>query len=1186
MLNRLLVFISISLVFVGKAQEIHHAHSVHHAFLENKGQWPKSTLFKAHFSGGNLWVEQGRLVFHLQDFTRIHSAHGGRGEASDISARQTVAQIQFVGAQEVKRIERLQPSPHYYNFFIGNDSSKWSSEARGYQEAVLGDLYPGIDLKLIEQKDELKYEFRVKPKVNPDQIQLEIKGYETIEVDREGNLIIRTALGEIMERKPYSYQIINGRIKEVKTTFRLTSNRVQFELGDYDPTVELVIDPVLVFATYAGSITDNFGMTATYGYDGTAYSAGIIYGNQYPTPDPLAWDVTSNITIPNTNVATTDAFISKFSADGTTMLWTTFIGGGDNVQGTETAHSLICDQSNNVYLYGVTSATDFPVQGGFQATHAGGEALSVNFNGTNFGTTGTDIFVAKFSSNGQNLLGSTYIGGSGNDGVNYKLTSGNYNSVAAYDSLTTNYGDQFRGEIMLDQDGNCLIASCTRSTNFPVLNAFQPTNAGMQDGVVLKMSPNLSTLIWSSYYGGSNNDACYSLKIDSSYAVVFAGGTSSLNLPFTGGSYQAAYGGGKADGFVAKLLPNGLSVQQATYLGMAQMDQAFFVEIDRNDNVFVLGQSVGGTFPVVNSPYSNPGSSQFVIKLNPTLTSNLRSTVFGNGTPNINISPAAFLVDICGNVYISGWGANILQPVPLSGMPVSSNAFQSTPPDGFDFYLLVLKRDFEDILYGTYLGGQFADEHVDGGTSRFDKNGVVYQSVCGGCGGQSDFPVTPGAWSAQNLSSNCNNLIFKFDFQLIPNAEFTADQTLGCTDFTVTLDNFSTTSDAYLWDFGNGDTSSVIFNPTITYSEPGNYMIYLYVTDSICLLTDTAEITIQVLDSIQLDVPDVSELCSPVPMSFVANSFGTATSFVWSSSPDFSDTLNNSIGDSVLNITPSGSTTYYVMASNAACSQIDSVSVSFISSSLVLNANDSICAGEQSLVTATNLNPSISFSYSWSPTSILVNPSASSTVLVEPTTSQYVYVTASASNGCIVEDSIYIWVSPLGNEMVTAWSQDILVPDGGSTTLFGSPAGYEYIWTPLGGIVNPSAQTTNVTVEQTSIYTFTVTDGICTKSDTVLVKTYAFICGDPYIYVPNAFTPNGDNENDVLFVRGQLLEKMVFRVFNRWGEMVFETYDRSTGWDGTFRGRQLDPDVYDWYLEATCIDESQSIIKGNVTLMR
>jgi hypothetical protein len=142
-------------------------------------------------------------------------------------------------------------------------------------------------------------------------------------------------------------------------------------------------------------------MTATYGYDGTAYSAGTIYGNQYPTPDPAAWNVTSNITVPSTNVATTDAFISKYSADGTTMLWTTFIGGGDNVQGTETAHSLICDPNNNVYLYGVTSATDFPVQGGFQSIHGGGQALSVNFNGTNFGVSGTDIFVAKFSANGQ-----------------------------------------------------------------------------------------------------------------------------------------------------------------------------------------------------------------------------------------------------------------------------------------------------------------------------------------------------------------------------------------------------------------------------------------------------------------------------------------------------------------------------------------------------------------------------------------------------------------------------------------------------------------------------------------------------------------------------------------------------------------------------------------------------------------
>jgi gliding motility-associated-like protein len=993
-------------------------------------------------------------------------------------------------------------------------------------------------------------------------------------------------MGKIIEQKPYSFQVINGRIKVVSSEFVVNGNEVRFKLGSYDARYELIIDPVLIFATYSGSVTDNFGMTATYGYDGTAYSAGIIYGNQYPTPDPLAWDVNSNITVPSTNVATTDAFISKYSVDGTTMLWTTFIGGGDNVQGTETSHSLICDLNNNVYLYGVTSAIDFPVQGGFQGTHAGGSALSVNFNGTNFGNVGTDIFVAKFSANGHNLLGSTYIGGSSNDGVNYKVTSGNYSSVAAYDSLSMNYGDQFRGEIMLDQEGNCIVASCSRSTNFPVMNAFQPTNGGQLDGVIFKMSADLNNLIWSSYYGGSNNDACYSVKIDSSSNIVFAGGTSSIDLPFTSGGYQGIYNGGKTDGFVAKLTPVGTSVTNATYLGTSNYDQAFFVEIDRNDNVFVLGQSIGGTFPVIDAPYVVPGSSQFIIKLNPALTLNLNSTVFGNGSPNINISPAAFLVDICGNMYVSGWGANILQGVPMSGMPITTDAFQSTPPNGFDFYLLVIKREFQDILYGTYLGGASAQEHVDGGTSRFDKNGVVYQSVCGGCGGNSDFPTTSGAWSSQNLSSNCNNLIFKFDFELIPEAEFTVDNNLGCATFQVTFDNFSTESDSYLWDFGNGDTSSVIFNPTMVYDTPGVYEINLYVTDSICLLTDTAFLSITVLDSIQLAVNADIELCSPTEITLTANSSGSATFFIWSESPTFADTLNSNLSDSVLVITPSGSTTYYVMAGNPACQTIDSVTVDFISSALVLTANDSICQGDITTVVATNLNPSISFTYDWSPSNVIVSPSAGNTVDVQPMSTQFIYVTASASNGCVLEDSILIVVSSIPDGSVIATASEYTIPEGGTTILSGQPSGYSYSWVPAMGLANPTMQQTSAEVTSTTMYTLNVTDGICTRSDTVLIKVYEFICDEPFIFVPNAFTPNGDNENDVLFVRGPLIEGMIFRVFDRWGEMVFETEDRLIGWDGTFRGKPLDPDVYDYYLKAICIDGQESIIKGNITLMR
>ena len=227
-------------------------------------------------------------------------------------------------------------------------------------------------------------------------------------------------------------------------------------------------------------------------------------------------------------------------------------------------------------------------------------------------------------------------------------------------------------------------------------------------------------------------------------------------------------------------------------------------------------------------------------------------------------------------------------------MPISANAFQSTAPNGFDFYLAVLDRDFDGLLYGSYLGGNTSEEHVDGGTSRFDKNGVVYQSVCGGCGGNSDFPTSSGAWSNANLSDNCNNLVFKFDFDLIPKAEFITDDLLGCATYQVTLQNTSPPSDSYVWDFGNGDTTSIIYNPTVTYDQAGVYVVTLTVTDSVCLLTDTAQITITVTPALQLQVSNDTILCSPIPLTFLADSDGTADSFIWSSNNQFSDTLNTS----------------------------------------------------------------------------------------------------------------------------------------------------------------------------------------------------------------------------------------------------------------------------------------------------
>ena len=1318
-------------------------------FIENKGQWPSMVHFQSSVSGGKLWIGDSSILFQIQDFSDLHKAHFDLKNIENPSLKTALVQQKFLGSKSDKLRSLEGRSTHYYNYFLGNDSTKWTRDVHTYNKVEYQHYYSDIHLLWESDKNALKYTFFVEPGANPNEIRWSYSGeYSSIRM-RDGRLILKTSIGEIIEQRPIAYQMIDGKKVAISCSFRERGGIYSYDLGTYNDEFPLVIDPVLIFATYNGSISDNFGMTATYGNDGSAYSAGMIYGNNFPIPNLNSFDLTPNFTSVAGNYGITDVFVTKYNANGTNMLWSAFLGGGDMTQGTETAHSLICDSLNNIYVFGATSSTNFPTTlGALQTSHGGGTpGANFLYNGVYFSGQGTDIYISKISANGQNLLASTYVGGSDNDGVNYRTTALPYNAASAYDSLTMNYGDQFRGEIMLDSLHNVYIASCSRSSNFPTLNAFQPNKSAGQDGVIFKLNASFSSLQFSSFYGGTNSDACYSVKLDTLGAIVFAGGTCSSNLPGTSGAYQSTFQGGKTDGFVVKLLPSGTSIQKASYVGAPNYDQVFFVEIDRLNQIFLLGQSVGGTFPVNNAPYSNPGSSQFILKLNPNLTTNLASTVIGNGSPFINISPAAFLVDICGNMYVSGWGANILQSQPISGMPISPNAFQATTT-GFDFYLMVVQNDFSGLLYGSYLGGSLAQEHVDGGTSRFDKNGVVYQSVCGGCGAHSDFPTSPGAWSSSNNSSNCNNLVFKFDFQLIPSASFTTNNVAGCTDLTVNFQNTSTQLDSYLWDFGNGDTTSVIFNPTITFTQAGTYDVNLYVTDSVCLLTDTANIQVLVLDSIQLNVLDTISLCSANPFELIAfhngtgsefiwsqssgltnplnnpndstilvstpgwyfiqvsnpycsaidsvflefnvpveanfsvqdslgcapftvtfnnsSTFtsdflwdfgngttesilynptityvnpgtyvvqlsisdsvclgqdnvslviqvspplvvnlmdsiflcqseetnfsplvsGTANSFLWSNLNDFSDTISVSTQNPNLTLADPQNQTYYFQAENGFCSVEDSVTVSIFSEAVSLQCLDSICiTSPLQLLASTNGNGP--YNYLWSSPNVSIVPNNQSTAQCVLPQSQMVYLEVSSPQGCTLLDSQFVYVSTFNQGNVLATANPNLIMPGGISQLTGIvPSNASFNWSPTTFMVNPSSLNTAVSPEETIVYTLTASDGLCSKSDTALVRVYEIVCDQPYVFIPNAFTPNGDQENDVLYVRGLWIESFVLRIFDRWGELVFETTNQNMGWDGTFKGKKLDPDVFDYYLDVNCIGGSHSIIKGNVTLMK
>ena len=1172
-------------------------------FIENTGQWPDQVLFKSSVQGGNIWLEKKGILYQFSDHGNHYHAHSDKSHESE-GARQQLVYAKFIEPNAHFEIETEYPGSTYYNYYLGNDRSKWTSGNRSFNRIKYKNLYNGVDLVFFEKNLDLKYEYHLSPGANYKQIQIQYKGADKVRMLRNGNVGIITELGQIIEQKPYVYQIKNGRILEVESKFILDKNNIiSFELGAYDKDLKLIIDPILIFATYNGATSDNFGMTATYAYDGKAYSGGIVFGNNYPTP-VVAYDTLSNFSgVSSAQYGITDVFITKFNETGTNMLWTTFIGGGDDNGGTETVHSLICDTDNNVYLYGATSSQDFPTVNAYQNTHGGGDD-SLNFyqNGVFYTDNGTDIFVAKFSEDGANLLGSTFVGGSGNDGVNYTQSGIAFTPPAPagfsyqYDSLVTNYGDQFRGEIMLDSLNNIIIASSTRSTDFPLVNAFQNLPGGDQDGVVFKLSADFSTMLWSSFFGGSENDACYSVKIDSSYNVVIAGSTSSSDLQATTGGLNPNYLGGETDGFVAKISENGSTLLQTTYIGTSVYDQTIFVEIDRWDNVYITGVSEG-TMPIQNAVYSVANSGQYIMKLNPDLNAIQYATTFGNGNGLPNLSPAAFLVDVCGNVYVSGWGGSVLANNAMTGMPISANAFQSTPGDGFNFYLFVLERDAQSLLYGSYMGGPLAREHVDGGTSRFDKNGIVYQSVCGGCQSpisptpNSDFPTTPGAWSATNNSTNCNNLVFKFDFQIVPDAEFTVSTLEGCSPLTINFTNQSTDPSNSVWDLSAGGT--IIqggTNPIVEYTDPGTYEAILYITDSICNLTDTAKKIITVLPTPQLTISNDTILCDDInnQVDLIADGFGTVTNFTWANNPAFNPAIVSGPTDSVLTVNPTTSTIYYVRASNGnpACDQVDSVIVQLSSSAVNLMPDTEFCLGDTINIFAQFLPGVI---IDWEPDDDIISVSPDqSTIQVSPAQSQYYYISASV-NGCEVTDSVWVEAHELDFGAVMATAQPDELAKGGSSVLTGTPLldGYSYSWSPSELVLNPNQNITSTTgLLQDTWFNFEMTDGVCSAETAVFVKVVEFVCGDVYVFVPNAFSPNNDGHNEKVFVRGQNIEEMTFKIFDRWGEMVFESFDTADGWDGTFKSEPLDPDVYVYHLRVRCVDGQQNLIKGNITILK
>lgn len=1148
-------------------------------FTENRGQWPDAVAFRAEVPDAVIWCEKGTVLIDRFDASVIDKLHAGRGSGYDPTAPRTIhhhaLRLRFLGAEQQVHTEGIGVQRGSYNYFIGNDPSRWASNAHGFSAVVQHALYPGVDLRLRSGGAVLKYDLVVAPGTDPSVIRFTYDGADGIAI-KEGKLLMATSLGTVTEQVPLAYQLKDGVEQRVDCRYVLKGGTASFAVGAFDPSLELVIDPTLEFSSYSGSTSDNFGYSATFDNQGFLYSGSSAFGQGYPTTTG-AYDVTWNGGVGNQNPGT-DIALTKWDTTGSFLVWSTFLGGS----GDDLPHSLIVDPAGELIVLGTTGSANFPTTANaFQSTFGGGTNFAPQGIGTRY-PEGTDMVLARLSADGSQLLASTYVGGNGNDGIN------------SSPALKFNYADEMRGEVDITANGNIVVASCTQSTNFPTTPGAYRTvfSGGTHDAVLFELDPALTTMAWSTFFGGALADAAYSLEQDQQGNIFITGGTNSVNLPVTPGVVGGSFHGGQADAFVAKFNPTGSTLLASTYFGSSAYDQFYFVDLDDAGSVYLFGQTSAAAGELIQgAPYFTSAGGQLLTKLSNDLSTTAWSSrtgaLSGPGIGKPNISPTAFLVDYCDKIYICGWGSAIIGTLTTTGLPVTPDAFQSTT-DGNDFYLAVFDIDMTGLSYATYFGGDQSEEHVDGGTSRFDRRGRVYGAICAGCGSHDDLPTTPGAWSNTNNSFNCNLGVFKFDFEApLVIADLAANAPL-CAGSPVQFSNLGQLGTGWLWQFGDG-SQSTDEAPAHVYGAPGIYTVQLIASNpNACNGADTASIQVTVLPAAPMLQPlgNVA-LCGPLDsLVLIADAHGTADHWLWSSNPSFADTLNTSPADSTAMLSPAGPGTYYVQARlGNGCAATGQVVITAQLYQAAISPDQAICTDDTAAVSLSNIDAGSSIH--WTPSGLVVSGQGTEQIRVSPPAATWFTATVTAPGGCSWSDSALVNVGLMSGSGVTASADQTTVLPGTLVHLGATPtAGVTYAWQPASAVSDPASGTPNATVNHTTTFTVTVSDGICFAVDSVTVFVHELVCSDPDIFVPDAFTPNGDASNDKLFVRGRNVASMELKIFDRWGEVVFSTRDQAEGWDGSYKGKPVDPAVYVYWLTVRCIDGQDYFHKGNVTVIR
>jgi Bacterial Ig-like domain (group 3)/Beta-propeller repeat len=747
-------------------------------FERNLGQAPTEVQYLAHGPAYAIELtEQGAaLVF-----------------ANPTSKAAKVIHLRVQGAGQAAIPTAEDPLPGRVNYFIGNDPSKWQTNVATYNKVRYANVYPGIDVVYYGTAGKLEYDFAVSPGSDAKTIALDFDGARRLRLDADGNLKIRTQDRQITFQAPVAYQIGDrGEQLPVSAHYRLKGTAVRFEVGSYDHSKQLIIDPVLSYFSYlGGSGYDGAGIATptgspfnTSGQAAAIDSAGDLYVTGYTEstnfPVKAAYE-TAPAKVQGGTPAS--AFVTKFAPDGKSVIFSTYLGG---TVGSDQATSIAVDSSGNAIVVGTTGSSDFPVTSGAYQTVCNPRFSSPNVEASNCpGGSGIAAFVSKLSPSGA-LLYSTFLSGSNTDTTAYAV---------AVDTTGRAYvaGVTFPGSIVPAGTGGEPQAIPFPTTAGAVLTTppystggggYQNVLSAQEDAFISVFDPTLSTLIYSSLFGepqvsnaglgfeGASFTVGQAVIVDASGNFYLAGTSEDASLETTAGAYEAnASSCGTVTNntllncaFVAKFSPVGSgtpSLIYGTYLGHtvggAYGDLMTGIAVDAAGDAYIAGYTNQATFPTtagayqttcdqygVNGNTDTDCGSAFIAKLNPSGTALLASTYFGgyyagaNGIPDNVSSMGPIVLDAAGNVYIDGVAANGLPQVNSLGTNDGTGGASSPFVAKFNSSLTTLVFS---TLFST--GGQ---SQVDLDGLAVDTTGNIY--VAGGVGSPPSSAATSGAFQS------------------------------------------------------------------------------------------------------------------------------------------------------------------------------------------------------------------------------------------------------------------------------------------------------------------------------------------------------------------------------------------------------------------------------------------------------